>query len=176
VEASVKLCLVQQKDYTSTIAEKLQRFDKELSSQRISVKQSLELTLLPEALREAFGEETGRVYGRTSNYVHLTPSQIGARIAAVDAGRTGGKESIEDFETLGSLAERGLAASLTLLFHSVPEYVAGDWLVEADGSTTMWVFTESRFVAGIDSYFDYKHERQENLHGMRAARNKAIRF
>jgi hypothetical protein len=176
VEASIKLCLVQQKDYASTIAEKLQRFDKELASQRISIKQNLQLALLPEALREAFGDEAGRVYGLTSNYVHLTPSQIEERIAAVDAGRIGGKESAQDFEALASLAERGLAVSLTLLLHSVPGYVAGDWLVEADGSTTAWVFTGSRFIAGIDSYFDYKHERQENLDAIKAARNKAIRF
>lgn len=176
VEASIKLCLVQQKDYASAIAEKLERFDKELSSQKISVKQNLNLKLLPAELREAFGDETGRVYGLTSNYVHLTTLQIEERIAGVDAGRIGGKESAADFEALTSLVERGLAVSLTLLFHSVPEYVAGDWLVEANGSTTTWVFTGSRFVAGIDSYFDYKHERQENLDAIKIARNKAIRF
>ncbi len=63
-----------------------------------------------------------------------------------------------------------------MLFHSVPEYVAGDWLVEANGSTANWVFTESRFIAGIDSHFDYKHERQENLSAIKAARKNAVRF
>lgn len=176
VEASIKICLVQQKDYASTIAEKMQRFDKELASQRISIKNNLELTLLPEVLRDEFGEEVGRVYGLTSNYVHLTPSQITERIMAVDAGRIGGRESKQDFEALTSLVERGLAVSLVLLFHSVPEFVAGDWLVESDGTTTGWVFVESRFIAGIDSHFDYKHERQEKLVVVRAARSAVSRF
>ncbi|KXV18161.1 hypothetical protein [Gluconobacter oxydans] len=176
VEASIKLCLVQQKDYTSTIAEKLQRFDKALASQRISIKNNLTLTLLPEDLRDSFGDEVGRVYGLTSSYVHLTPSQIVERIAAVDAGRIGGKENAQDFEALISLVERGLAVSLVLLFHSVPEYVAGDWLVESDGTTTTWVFVESQFIAGIDSYFDYKHERQDKLDAVRATRSERSRF
>ena len=176
VEASIKLCLVQQKAYASTIAEKLQRFDKELASQRISIKQHLELTLLPKELRDAFVDEAGRVYGLTSNYVHLTPSQIEERIAAVDAGRIGGKESALDFGALNSLVERGLAVSLTLLFHSVPKHVAGDWLVEPNGSTKAWVFTESRFIAAIDSHFDYKHERQENPNAIKETRNELIRF
>lgn len=176
VEASIKICFVQQKCYASTIAEKLQRFDKELASPNISLKQNLELTLLPEELRQAFGKEVGCVYGLTSNYVHLTPSQIKERVTAVDAGRIGGKESALDFEALISLVERGLAVSLTLLFHSVPEYVAGNWLVEPDGTTTTWVFAESKFIAGIDSHFDYKHERQDKLDAMKATRTKGTRF
>ena len=176
VEASIKICFVQQKGYASKVVDKLERFDKELSSQRISVKQNLELTLLPEALQEAFVDETGRVYGLTSNYVHLTPLQIEERILSVDAGRVGGKESAEDFESLVSLVERGLAVSLTLLFHSVPSYVAGDWLVEPDGATTTWIFTHSRFIAGIDSHFDYKHERKDHLEEIRTARDKTIRY
>jgi hypothetical protein len=176
LEASIKLCLVQQNDYTSTIAEKMHRFDKELASQRISIKNNLKLKLLPGDLRDLFGDEVGRVYGLTSSYVHLTPSQIAERITAVDAGRIGGKESAPDFEALTALVERGLAISLVLLFHSVPEYVAGDWLVEPNGSTTSWLFTESRFIAGIDSYFDYKAERQEEIDAIKAARARGVRF
>lgn len=56
--------------------------------------------------------------------------------------------------------ERVMAASLVLLFHSVPSNVAGDWFVEDDGSSIIWHFAGSKFIAGIDSYFDYKHERQ----------------
>lgn len=135
IETSIKLCFVQQKDYESTIQKKLDRFDKELSSQRISIKQNLDLSLLPDGLKKPFEEEVGRVYGLTSNYVHLTPVQIQERIAAVDAGRTAGKESAADVEALNELLSRGLAISLTLLFHSVPGCIAGDWMVESNGST-----------------------------------------
>jgi hypothetical protein len=69
-----------------------------------------------------------------------------------------------------------MAVSLALLFHSVPDDVAGDWLVQDDGSTRRWYFEASRFLAGIDSHFDYKHERQERKAEIQAARNAAIKF
>jgi hypothetical protein len=176
VESSIKICLVQQGDYHSSINNKLERFDKELSSQRISITKNLNLSMLPEELWELFGEETGRVYGLTSNYVYLTPIQIQERILAVDAGRTAGKESAADIEELNLLVSRGLAVSLTLLFHSVPSYVAGDWLVESDGSSSRWYFGASRFLAGIDSHFDYKHERHARLAEIQTVRQNGIRF
>lgn len=176
VEASIKICFVQQQSYASAIAEKLDTFDKELSSQRISIKQNLRLLTLPEELHEAFTEEVGRIYGLTSNYVHLTPSQIQERIAAVEAGRTAGNESAEDINELNTLISRGLAASLVLLFLSVPDYVAGDWLVEEDGATIDSYFTGSRFIAGMDSYFDYKHERQAQLTNVRSTRQARVKF
>jgi hypothetical protein len=129
------------------------------------------LSLLPENLRDAFSEEVGRVYGLTSGYVHLTPQQISERIAAVDAGRTAAKENAVDIEALNILLSRSLACSLVLLFHSVPSWVAGDWLVEEDGSTIKWYFMGSRFLAGMDSYFDYKYERRKHLVKIRAKRN-----
>jgi hypothetical protein len=176
VESSIKVCLVQQKEYSAPVRHKLNRFDKELSSQRISIKQNLDLSMLPEGLREPFNKEAGRIYGLTSNYVHLTPAQIQERIAAVDAGRTAGNESAADVNHLNSLVSRGMAVSLVLLFHSVPSYVAGDWLVAPDGSTIRWYFEASRFLAGIDSHFDYKQERQASLAEIQAIRNAAIRF
>lgn len=176
VETSIKLCFVQQRDYASAIQAKLERFDKELSSQRISIKQNLDFSMLPDDLKEPFGEEVGRIYGLTSNYVHLTPYQIQERMTAVNAGRTAGKESGADVEALNALLSRGLAISLTLLFHSVPQYVAGDWMVEDDGSTVAWYFAGSRFLAAIDSYFDYKAERQQNLAQIQNTRRRTVSF
>jgi hypothetical protein len=96
IETSIKICFIQQKSYETLIDEKLKQFDNELSSQSISIKQNLLLSLLPEGLRDEFCEEVGRVYGLTSNYVHLTPKQIEERIAAVDAGRTAARENAAD--------------------------------------------------------------------------------
>ena len=176
IETSIKLCFVQEKDYDSPVSGKLRKFDKELSSQRISINRNLGLGLLPEDLRQTFIDEAGRIYGVLCDYVHLTPRQIQERIAAVDAGRTAGKESAGEIEDLNILIARALAVSLTLLFHSVPSYVAGDWLVESDGSSMQWYFSASRFLAAIDAHFDYKHERQSRLTEIQSARETAIRF
>jgi hypothetical protein len=176
LESSIKLCYVQQKSYRSPIDDKLKQFDRELSSPSISIKRDLNLWMLAEPLRDDFDEELGRLYGKTSTFVHLTPSQIAQRIAAVDAGRTIGFESSAEVEELNSLISRGFAASLVLLFHSVVDYVAGDFLVDSDGSTIDSYFLGSRFIAGMDQYYDYKAERKKRLTEIQAARTANLRF
>ncbi|WP_192357305.1 hypothetical protein [Mesorhizobium mediterraneum] len=49
----------------------------------------------------------------------------------------------------------GLAASLVLLFHSVvvPTHVAGEWLIETDGTSQDWYFAGSSFIAAVDNDF-----------------------
>jgi hypothetical protein len=176
VETSIKLCFVQQNSHGSTVAMKVSDFDRELSSPSVSIKGNLVLHMLPEALRGAFIEETGRICGLTSKYVHLTPHQILERIAAVNVGRTAGYESATDVETLNTLVSRSLATSLVLIYHSVPDYVAGDWLVECDGSTIEWYFMASRFLGAMDAHFDYKAERQTRLAEIAAGREAKIKF
>jgi hypothetical protein len=176
LESSIKLCFVQQKDYRSSVAEKLITFEKELYSQRISIKDNIALNMIPENLRGEFTVEVGRIYGATSKYVHLTPLQIQERIRSMADGRTVGHESADDILQLNDLAARTLAASLVLIFHSVPDWVAGDWLVEQDGKTVDWYFTASRFIAGMDSFFDYKFERQDRLQTIIAARDANVSF
>lgn len=176
LEASIKICFVQRASYGSSVEDKLAEFDKVLSSQRISIKENLDLDMLPEGLRPAFAEEVGRLYGFSSAYVHLTPAQILASIGAAEAGVSAGKERPTDVEALNGIAERVMAASLVLLLHSVPSWVAGDWLVERDGASIDWHFMGSRFIAGIDSHFDYKHERQATLEAIQRGRKALIRF
>jgi hypothetical protein len=176
LESSIKLCFIQQKNDRSPIADKLKQFDKTLKSPSISIKDDLKLWMLPASAKDAFDEELGRLYGKTSSYVHLTPSQIAQRIAAVDAGRTIGYENAADVDDLNALIAKGFATSLVLLFHSVGEYVAGDFLVDSDGSTVISYFLGSRFIAEMDSYFDYKAERQPQLSTLREARAALVRF
>lgn len=176
LEASIKLAYVQQEGPGSTVLEKLERFDKELASAKISIKKSLTLELLPEPSREAFREEVGRLFSMTSDYVHLSPTQIHASIEAAEAGVTAGKERASDVEALTAITERVLAASLVLLFNSMPYWVAGDWLVNADGSSPKWHFGRSRFIAAMDAEFDYKAERKAHLERIRAEREARIIF
>jgi hypothetical protein len=176
IEASVKIAAIQQGNYVSTTEEKLEAFKTELRSPSIGIKKSLKLSLLPDQLRTAFDEEVGRLYGLMSNYVHLTPTQIEASINAARAGVTSGKERPTDVDEFNRLAERAMAVSLVLLFHSVPSWVAGDWLVEGDGLSIEWHFTKSRFLAALDEGFDYKHERQEKLSVIKERRAANIQF
>jgi hypothetical protein len=176
LEMSIKICRIQQQDCGADIATKLTTLGATFDTTNISIQKQLALTLLPESERPLFHQEVGRLYGETSEYVHWTSAQIIERIGLVDEGKTAGFESPADVEALTGLMARGLAASLVLIFHSVPAYVAGDFLVEPDGSSMNWPFSSSRFIAHMDEHFDYKHERQERLESIRSSRWAAVNF
>lgn len=176
IESTIKLAYIHQQDYGSDISSKLITFRGDLNSSKISLKKDVSLDMIEDRLRDTFQEETGRLYGETSQYVHLTANQIEQRIAEVNSGRTIGYESAEDIRDFNLLLSRGLAVSLVFLFHSVPEYVAGDWLVQADGTSNPWHFRQSLFIASMDAYFDYKHERKASLTEIQSDRSRNIQF
>jgi hypothetical protein len=176
LEMAIKLCFVQQQQYSSDIATKLNSFKAIFDSSSISIKNQVDLELLPGSTQNEFLQDVGRFYGETSNYVHLTTTQILERIRMVETGRTSGYENSGDTELLNKFIARGLALSLVYLLHSVPSYVVGDLLVEADGKTTDWFFTQSKYIALLDEYFDYKAERQSGLKDIQEQRQKTITF
>jgi hypothetical protein len=176
LEAALKLCFVQQRDYALPIDSKLTAFQAYLQDTSIGLRKSLQLGLLPAEAVSDFNLAVGRAYGRTSNYVHLTPVQIRERITASDAGRFSGMESAEDLEDLVDLADEVLALVLVYLFHASPSHVAGDFFVTAEGETIEWYFMASRFLAMIDAQFDYKHERQPVLAQVAERRQALLRF
>ncbi|MBY5545990.1 hypothetical protein HFO61_03895 [Rhizobium leguminosarum] len=175
VEASIKLCFVQQRSYQSSIVEKLETFRKELESPRIPLR-DVKLSMLSSDTVRDFTEEAGRLYGRTSSYIHWSASQIQERMDQMEKGNSVGRESQETVQATNDLIRRSLAASLVLVFHSVPEYVAGDTMVEKNGKTIDSYFLQSRYLAEIDAYFDYKHERQKTLNDIKESRAARICF
>lgn len=175
VEASIKMCFVQQQDYGSSLSEKLEEFKVVLGSPRLSVRE-LRLQMLSEQTQLSFIEEVGRLYGLTSSFVHWSPHQISERLREIEAGYTPGKKTEADVRANNGLIRRGLAISLVIIFHSVPEHVAGDLMVERDGSTLQHYFMASRYLAEIDSFFDYKHERKRTLPEIQRARLANIQF
>lgn len=170
LEMSIKTCFVQQKQYNSTVASKLSSFKSIFDSTNISIRKQLDLYLIPEPERPNFHEEVGRVYGEACSYVHLTHAQILERIELARQNRVSGREGPGQIESLNRLLGRELACSVVFLLHSVPEYVAGDLLVESDGSSLKWFFDQSRFIALMDEQFDYKHERQARLKEIKETR------
>lgn len=176
IEASVKLCFVHQENYNSSIEDKLTEFGKILDSHKISVKKNLDLSMLSEEGIIAFSTEVGKIYHDTSSYVHLTSRQINERIEAIQAEKVPGKEKPEDIDELNILLSRGLSCSLVLIMHSVPEYAAGDWLVEENGKSNPWYFSKSQFITQIDRHFDYKHERINILDQLENDRTNRTEF
>jgi len=170
LELSLKLCFIQQQNYHLPIEEKLAAFREQLNSPNISIKNNIDLSLLPVAERATFLEETGRVYGATSNYVHLTFSQMKDRLTQVESGRTLGNETPEEVSRLNELILRVLSTAFVYIAHSVSNYAVGDFFVDTDGNSYQWSLGRSRYVAMLDESFDYKHERQASLAEIRRLR------
>lgn len=175
VEASTKLCFVQQKNYRSSISEKLEKFRKQLESPRIPIR-DLELAMLSPQTTLAFIEDAGRLYGRTSSFIHWSAGQIYERMEELEKGNSIGHESVETVRATNDLIRRSLAISLVLILHSVPQYVSGDFMVDSDGKTVQSYFLQSKYLAEIDANFDYKHERQKDLEEIRASRAARLAF
>lgn len=176
LEMSLKLCFVQQNAYGVSVANKLTQFKSTLNSPSITVKNSVALDRLPAHTHDDFNEDVGRIYGQTSNYVHLTQTQILERISLISNGKTAGYESADDVDRMNRLIGRGLAVSLVYLFHAVPQYVVGDLLVQSDGGLLDWEFARSKWIAYIDEEMDYKHERQEGLQQIRTERWARVEY
>lgn len=173
LEASIKLAFVQT-NFSTSIEDKLIKFQKELQSTNIGIKKLVPLKLLQPSSVPRLLELTGRLYGETSGYVHLGPKQINERIASVRKGRSPGMEGIDDQRTLNRLVFQVYCVTLVFLLHSVPEFVVGDFMVEDDGSTVQWLFMKSEFMAEIDSNFDYKHERKSRLEEIQKLRRAMV--
>lgn len=170
LEMSIKMCFVQQAAESSTIEEKLASLQRDFNSPTISLRKRINLALLPEGHREAFNEHVGRLYGEASNYVHLTTTQLQRRLELIGNGRKPGVESLEEVAALNQQIHSTLAASFVFVAHAVPPFAVGDFFVAADGSSFKWALATSQFIAFLDEYFDYKHERQETLEKIRRER------
>lgn len=170
LEMSIKMCFVQQAAESSTTEENLARFQRNFDSPNISLRQRVNLALLPEKHREHFNEHVGRLYGEASHYVHLTTTQLQRRLELINNGRKPGVESLEEVVALNRQIHSTLAASFVFVAHAVPSFAVGDFFVAADGSCFKWALATSKFIALLDEHFDYKHERQETLEEIHARR------
>jgi hypothetical protein len=176
LEMSIKMAYIQQKVYNDGIDEKIKNYTKILNSPSISLMKQVKLDMINENIQNDFYEECGKLYGFSSNFVHLTSLQIEDRINILSDGFWLGQESGTMLNELNNYLERIYAVSIVYIMHSVPTYVTGDWIVENDRSSIDWYYLKSKYIAEIDSYFDYKHERQDRLDMIKTKRMIVIEY
>lgn len=176
IEAAIKSCFISQKYSDKTVQEQLDEYKKELKSTDISIVDDIDFYMLSDENKVLFKQEIKRMYGYTSKYVHSTPEQMQERFLLNEKGRTIGKEGLNELRELNNELEKVYSFVLVLLFHSVPKWCTGDYLVEKDGSTIDWYFVKSKYLADIDEQFDYKHERQLNISEIVTKRKVSIKF
>ncbi len=176
IELSIKACYVTQKFSDKTVEKQIDEYKKQLKTSNITMVKDIDFYFFNEKNAKSFLQEIKRMYGYTCNYVHASPNQMLERLSLVANGRTIGKEGLKELKELNTEISKVYSYILVFLFHSLPTWCVGDYLVERDGKTVDWYFAKSKYIAEIDQHFDYKHERQSIIDEVRDMRNKSIEF
>ena len=158
------------------IDEKLSTFNNLIKSPSISPMRDIELHYLGADSAKSFLVDVGRLYGESSNFVHVTPESINYRRNRLSNDRILGRESASDLKQLNDILQKMYAASIIFISHSIPQYVVGDWHVDSGGELINWYYLKSKYISEIDSTLDYKHERKEILARVNAERHARIAF
>lgn len=175
IELSIKSCLIVNNTSKQNFEDQIDEYQKLLNSSNINPINSLSFSYLKDK-EDEFKTETKRLYGYLCKYSHSSSFQIKERLAKAEIGRTIGYEGIEELRKLNNDIEKVFAIVLVMIFHSVAQYVTGDFLVEPNGETVSWYFNQSKYISIIDEEFDYKHERQSILEKLKKDRIERVKF
>lgn len=176
IELSIKSCLIVNNTTKQTFEEQIDEYEKLLNSSNINPINSLSFAYLKPDNEEQFKTEVKRLYGYLCKYSHSSSHQIRERLARAQMGRTIGFEGVQELKELNNDIEKVFAVVLVMIFHSVAQYVVGDFMVEPSGETVNWYFNKSKYISIIDQQFDYKHERQSILSKLKAQRLERVTF
>lgn len=176
LEVAIKCCLIVNKNSKKDFEEQLEEYEKLLNSSNINPINVLNFNYLKNSVDEEFKTDVKRTYGHLSKYTHSTTHQIEERLSRAQNGRTIGYEGIEELKELNNNVEKVFSYVIVLIFHSVAQYVVGDFLVESDGSSNKWYFNQSKYINIIDSEFDYKAERKDILEKLKQQRIERTKF
>jgi len=176
LEVGLKACFVVENNTNLTPMEQVTKFRRLLESPRINPINTLELHYFEEKIRIKFLSEFKRLYGELSKYAHLSSDQIMNQRELHQREVWRGQLDAGQQAELNSIAERCYALTLSFYLHSLPQWVAGDLMAASFMSNGDWHYLKSKFIAAIDSTFDYKHERQAELRQLVNLRAERIAF
>lgn len=162
IEVSIKSCVIVNNRKAEKFEEQIKEYEKILNSSNINPINILSFWYLTSE-QENFKTDIKKLYGHLSKYSHSSSFQILERLNRAENGRPIGYEGVNELKNLNNDIEKVFASVIVLIFHSVAQYVVGDFMVESDGETVKWYFNKSKYLNIIDENFDYKHERQNKL-------------
>ncbi len=176
IELAIKSCLIVNNTTKQTFEEQISEYESLLNSSNINPINSLKFYYLEPEQQAQFKTEVKKLYGYLCKYSHSSSHQIRERLLRAENGRNIGFEGIKELQELNNDIERVLATVIVMIFHSVAQYVVGDFMVEPNGQSVKWYFNKSKYVTIIDQKFDYKHERQSILSTLKKQRLEQVKF
>lgn len=135
----------------------------------------LPLRLLSEH-KEEFARTVIKAWVNATNYVHLTKRRVDEKLELRARGVELGFESIEMLKEVVDEVHETCSIVVVLAFETIGPSFTGDLLVDNLDGMEEWAFHANGYVALIDAYFDYKHERKHKLTQLLEQRKRRIRY
>lgn len=174
LELAVQSLYVDESMGTAPFEHRVVFFEKKTKNTSVDHVKDLALTMLGTS-RDEFAAATVRAWARASQYVHPTPQQLREKLDLRKRGVTPGCDTPDQLRACVDELFAVEAIIVVLAFHAVGPSFTGDILVSGGlDSLEGWPFHANRFVAGVDEFFDYKHERQAALADIRARRQSRL--
>lgn len=126
--------------------------------------------------KQKFATSVQSAWVRASNYVHLTKRRIDEKLRLREEGVTLGMETVEMLQNVVSEVHETCSIVVALTFETIGPSFTGDLLVDSLDEQDHWAFHANAYIAIIDSYFDYKHERKERLGIICQRRENRIKY
>ena len=126
--------------------------------------------------KEKFVQHVKEMWVMASNYVHLTKQQVDRKLVLRAQGIEAGFETIDMLKEVVDEIHQVCSIVVVLAFETIGSSFTGDILVDGLDVSEDWSFHASGYVALIDAYFDYKHERQGKLEQHGKKRRLRVRY
>ena len=126
--------------------------------------------------KKKFAASVQSAWVRASNYVHLTKRRIDEKLRLREEGVVIGMETVEMLRDVVSEVHEACSFVVALTFETIGPSFTGDLLVDSLDEQDQWAFHSNAYIAVIDSYFDYKHERKERLEKIGQRRESRIKY
>jgi hypothetical protein len=174
IELSVKTLFVDQEMPESSLENRLIYLKQKVKPSGISDVNRIRYFLLPEDAATTLRSNIIDSYARSSQYVHLSISQVNERLSLYEKGITLGFDDADELNKINDEIFEVYSLTLISLFHSIGRSNSGDLFEGVFSEMPQWSFHWHPLVAKIDEGYDQKAERKERLVQIRNQRSKRI--
>ena len=176
LEVAVNIAYVDEEMSKASLLER-RDFYKSKQVKKINVDQVSKLPFrLLEEHKESFAQYTKKAWVRSSNYVHLTKRQMDQKLELREKGIALGMETVEMLKEVVSEVHEVCSIVSIIIFETIGPSFTGDIFVDNLDSHDHWTLHANGYIALVDSYFDYKHERKDRLDLIRETRAGRIKY
>lgn len=176
IELALNSLFVDQQLAKGTLEEKLIYLKRKVDTSSIRHLKDISFYLLKdEKTKNEFIAEIKSGYGTACNYVHTSTKQIQERLELKRKGIGLGFDTEKELKELRNEVFNVLSLVLIFSFHSLGPSLTGDLIVDGLDRMDGWMYHRSKYYAEVDSNYDYKAERQNNLKEIKRRRAQRVK-